>query len=97
MVGDDVKIPLFQGNGTKDPEQYWFLCEAIWIVKQVQDDDIKKGQLAMTFRGWALDWYMKFVQVPMRHPYKTLAQIRTGLIEEFKNPKYESQYITEIK
>ena len=61
---DDVKLLFFQGNGTEDPEQYWFLCEVVWTIKQVQGNDIKKGQLAMTFRGWVLDWYMKFVQVP---------------------------------
>ena len=60
MAGDNVKIPLFQGNGTEDPKQYWFLCEVVRIVKQVQDDDIKKGKLAVTFRGRALEWYMKF-------------------------------------
>ena len=55
MVGDKVKLPLFQGNGTKDPKKYWFLCEVVWTMKQVQDGDIEKGQLAMTFRGQALD------------------------------------------
>ena len=68
MASDNIKLPLFQGNETKDLEQYWFLCEAAWMVKQVQDEDIKKGQLAMTFRGWELDWYMKFAQVPIGHP-----------------------------
>ena len=90
MLCDDVKLPLFHGNRTEYPKQYWFLCESIWTVKQVQDEDIKKGQLAPTFRGHALDWYMKFVQVPTRHQQKTLVYIRTGLIEEFKSPKYES-------
>ena len=49
MEGDEIKLPLFQGNGIKNPEQYWFLCEVVWTVKQVQDEDIKKGQLATTF------------------------------------------------
>ena len=51
MAGDDIKLPLFQGNVTKDPEQYWFFSEAVWTLKQVQDDDIKKGQLEMAFWG----------------------------------------------
>ena len=63
MVEDDVKLPLFHGNGIEDPEQYWFLYEAVWTVKQVQEEDIKKGQLGTTFRGCALDWYMKFIKV----------------------------------
>ena len=97
MVGDDVKKPLFQGNMTKDLEQYQFLCEEVWIVKQVQDDDITKGKLAMNFRGQVLDWYMKFLQVPIGNPNNTLAEIRIGLIDEFKKPKLESWYITELK
>ena len=51
MVGDDVKLPLLHGNGIEDLEKYWFFCEVVWFVKQVQDDDIKKGQLATTFSG----------------------------------------------
>ena len=42
MVGDDVKLPLFHGNGTKDPKQYWFLCKEFWTINQAQDDDVKK-------------------------------------------------------
>ena len=42
MVGDNVNIPLFYGNGTEDPKQDWFLCEAVWTFKQVQDEDNKK-------------------------------------------------------
>ena len=49
MLGDDLKLPLFQGNGTEDLEQYWFLYEAIWTIKQVQDEDIKKGQVETKF------------------------------------------------
>ena len=75
MVGDDVKLPLFHGNGTEDIEKYWFLCEVVWTIKKVQDEDIKKGQLETTFRGQALDWYMKFVQVPTGHQQNTLAKI----------------------
>ena len=38
---DDMKLPVFRGTGLEDPEQHWFLCEAMWHVKQVVDDDIK--------------------------------------------------------
>ena len=40
---------------------------------------------------------MKFVQVPPETPEKTLDEIRKGLIEEFRKPKSEVQYITELK
>ena len=48
-------------------------------------------------RGRALDWYMKLSMVLKRIPEKILDQIQVGLIDEFKNIKYESECITEIK
>ena len=29
MVGHDIRLPTFNGNGPEDPEQYWFLCEVV--------------------------------------------------------------------
>ena len=40
-MGDDMKLPVFKGPGLEDPKQHWFLCEAVWSVKQVIDNDIK--------------------------------------------------------
>ena len=76
-----MKLPMFHGNWIEDLEQYWFLCEVVWTVRQTVDDDVKKGQLAPTLRGRALDWYMKFIQVPMETLAKTLAEVIKGLIE----------------
>ena len=50
-----------------------------------------------TLQGRVLDWYMKFFIVPVGVVLKTLNEIRVALIDEFKNPKSESQCITEIK
>ena len=97
MVGDDTKLALFHGNGTDDPKQCWFLCEGVWIVRQTTDDGIKKGQLVTTLWGHVLDCYMKFIQVPMGTPAKTLDEVRKGLIEEFRKPKSEEKYIIELK
>ena len=57
MVGDDVKLPLFNGNETKDPKQYWFIYEVVCTVKQSKDKDIKKDQLVTTCRGRTLECY----------------------------------------
>ena len=97
MVGDDAKLPLFHGNGTKGPKQYWLFCETVWIFKQNLDDDVNKGQLATNLRGQAVDLFMKFVQVPTGTPVNNLVEIRKGLIEEFRKLKSEAQYITELK
>ena len=97
MVGEDMKLPLFHGNRIDDPEQYWFLCEAVWTVRHAIDDDVKKGQLVTTLRGSALEYFMKFIQVTQGTWVKTLDEIWTGLIEEFRKPKSEAQYITGMK
>ena len=91
-MGDDMKLPTFKGTGEKDPEQHWFLCEAMWTIKGIYDDNIKLVQLVTTLREWALTWYMKYTSTP-----RTLVQVRIAMTKEFKKPKPESQCITELK
>ena len=93
----DVLLATFDGNGTKDPEQHWFLCEAIWMVCLVHNADIKKAQMITTLRGHVLDQFMKFCAAPIETLQKTLEEIQAAMISEFKKPKSESQCITEIK
>ena len=59
-MGDDMKLLVFKGSGLQDHEQYWFLCDAMWSVKQVVYDAIKMAQLTTTFRDRALNWFMKY-------------------------------------
>ena len=61
------------------------------------DDDVKRSELATTLRGRALDWYTIFMLVPQGGTVKTLDEICKGLFEEFKKPKFEARYITELK
>ena len=92
-MGDDMKLPIFKGTGAEDLEQHWFLCEAVWTIKAIHHDNIKLVQLVTTLRERALTWYMKYTSVVPR----TLVQVRTAMIKEFKKPKSESQCITELK
>ena len=92
-----MKLPMFHGNCTDDLEQYWFLCEVVYTAKQTTDEDVNKGQLATTLQGHVLDWYMRFIQVPQGTTTKTLDEIQKGLLEEFKKPKSEAQYIMDLK
>ena len=92
-MGDDMKLPTFKGTGAEYLEHHWFLCEAIWTIKQIQDDNTKLVQLATTLRERALTWYMKYTSAQIR----TLTEVRTAMIKEFKKPKSESQCITELK
>jgi hypothetical protein len=79
----------------EDPDQHWFLCEAIWNIKNVTDEVVKINQFSTTLRDRALSWYMKLVQ-GLAQP-KTLNEIKNALISEFKKPKLESHCITELK
>ena len=89
--------PTFNGNGAKDPKQHWFICEVVWMVRFVQNADLKKAQMIMTLRGRALNWFMNYFIVPLGTPQKTLEEIHAAMISKFRKPKSESQCITEIK
>jgi hypothetical protein len=99
MVGVDptLRMLVFHGAGTKDLEQHLFVCEAIWIVKKVQDDDMKIVQLVTTFRDHVLLWYMKYQSTAPVGQARTLADIRQALLKEFQKLKSESQCIMELK
>ena len=94
-MGDDIKLPIFPGTSVDDLDHHFFLCEAVWNIKKVQNDDIKKAQLTTTFRDKALTWFMKF-STSTQQP-KTIKEIKDELKKEFKKPKSESQCITELK
>ena len=32
MVGNDLKLPIFNKNGLEKPEKHWFLCEVVWTM-----------------------------------------------------------------
>ena len=87
-MADEIKLPLFHGNGSKDPEQHLFLYDVVWGAKQVQEDDVKKAQLMTTFRDYALTGFMKYYDPSLATVApKSFAKIRTALKSEFKKPK----------
>jgi hypothetical protein len=94
-MADEMRLPTFRGDGSEDPDQHWFLCEAVWSIKNVTDEAVKRAQFSTTLRDRALSWYMKFIQGVVQP--KPLNEIKTALIAEFKKPKSESQCITELK
>ena len=85
-MNDDIKLPVFKGTGSEDPEQFWFLCEAVWTSKNIMDQDTRRVQLFTSFRDRALTWFMKFSST-QNH---VLADIKVAMIKEFKKPKSES-------
>jgi hypothetical protein len=92
---DEMRLPIFMGDGSKDTDHHWFLCEAIWNIKNVTDEAVKRTQFSTTLRDCALSRYMNLVQ-GLSQP-KKLNHIKNVLIEKFKKPKSESQCITKLK
>jgi hypothetical protein len=94
-MADEIRLPIFRGDGSEDLDQHWFLCEAIWSIKQVTDEVVKGAHFSTTLRDRALRWYMKFVTGSVQP--KPLNDIKNALSAELKKPKSESQCITELK
>ena len=68
IAGEDIQLPTFNGNGAEDPKHYWVICEVVWMVRLVQNVDLKKTQMITTLRGHALNWFMNFCVVPLGTP-----------------------------
>jgi hypothetical protein len=92
---DEMRLSIFRGGGSEDPDQHWLLCEVVWSIKKVTDETVKRAQFSTTSRDPPLSWYMKFSSGPGQP--KPLNEIKTALSAEFKKPKSESQCITKLK
>jgi hypothetical protein len=42
-MADEMKLPTFRGDGSKDPEQHWFLYEDVWSIKNIIDEAVKQA------------------------------------------------------
>jgi len=80
-VNHTLIIPEFQGTGSEDPKLKLFICNTIWTSKNVQDEATKIVQLAMTFKGRALLWYMKFQTTTPARKSRNLENIRETLLK----------------
>jgi hypothetical protein len=92
---DEMRLPIFRGDRSEDPDQHWFLCKAVWSINKVNEEAVKRAQFSTTLRDCTLSWYMKFAK-GVAQP-KPLNDIKIALSAEFKKPKSESQCITKLK
>jgi hypothetical protein len=86
MAGEDptIRLPEFHEEWSEDLEKHLFICENIWVAKQITDEDTKVAHLAITFRDRALDWYMGLtVNIPQEAP-TTIANVKKEIINEFQ-------------
>jgi hypothetical protein len=40
---DEMRLPTFIGDGYEDPDQHWFICEAVWSINNVTDEAVKRA------------------------------------------------------
>jgi hypothetical protein len=40
---DEMRLPTFRGDGSKDPNHHWFLCEDVLSIKNVTDEVVKRA------------------------------------------------------
>jgi hypothetical protein len=92
---DEMRLLIFKGDGYEDPDQYWFLCKAVWNIKNITDEVVKRNQFSTTLKDPVMSCYMKLVH-GISQP-KLLNEIKSMLVAELKKPKSESQCITELK
>jgi hypothetical protein len=76
-MADEMRFPIFRGDGYEDPDHHWFLCEVVWSINKFNDEDVKRAQFSTTLRDRTLSWYMKFVK-GVAQP-KPLNDIKTTL------------------
>jgi hypothetical protein len=54
-MADEMRLPIFRGYGSKDPDQHWFLCEVVWNINNFTDEDVKRTQFSTTLRDRTLN------------------------------------------
>lgn len=89
-----VKMNVFKGQGSKDPEKFWFVAKDVWKAQKINDEDMKKYNLVTTLQDKASSWYIKY---SITNPATSLADTKKAMNTKFKKPKSQSQCITEIK
>jgi len=61
-MANTMKILIFKGVGSEDPEKLWFVANSLWIAQQITDNNLEKVQLFTTLQDRVLTWYIKFCQ-----------------------------------
>jgi hypothetical protein len=91
-----IRLPQFKGEVSEDPENHLFICENIWEVKQIIDEDTKLAQLYIPLRDRALDWYKILAMNSLPGTTKMIGEIKKFLINEFQKPSSKDQYMNEM-
>lgn len=93
-MANAMKMSVFKGVRSEDPEQFWFVAGAIWTTQEITDDNIKKAQLVTVLKDRALTWYIKYC---IDNPNVTLEETQQALSKDFRKPKLEAQSMIGFK
>jgi len=89
-----LKLPLFEGLGNDDPDQFWFVVRVVWEDQGVIDYHKKKVTLIIALQDRVLTWYIKYSN---GNPNARVVDIQVALNKEFSRPKSEAQSIVGFK
>lgn len=78
-----MKLPTFKGVGDEDMERFQFVANAVWTVKNVNTDVVKRAQLAMAFEVRVLDWIMGYIT---QNTDPTVDEFKKALKQQFRKP-----------
>jgi hypothetical protein len=37
-MADEMRLPIFRGDGSEDPDQHWFLYKVVWSINNIIDE-----------------------------------------------------------
>lgn len=89
-----IKLPVFKGVESAEPEQFSFVVRVVWEAHGVMDDNIKKATLVSTLQDRSLTWYIKYFR---NYHNARIAEIWDALKKQFSQPKSETQSIIGFK
>ena len=62
-MANAIKLPVFKGAGSENPEQFWFIVRAVWEAHGVTDDNIKKATLVSALQDCMLTGILSTVAI----------------------------------
>lgn len=93
MVGSFTRYTEFVGRGNEDVEKHWYLCEAIWRVRQTQGN-VRPVEFQTTLTERDLHWFIKWTE---QNQNPTVDNIKRGFVQEFKVLQMDQEGLSELR
>ena len=46
-MADEMRLPIFRGDGYEDPDQHWFLCELYGVLSKSMMKQLRELSLVL--------------------------------------------------